>query len=113
MLTLYGIANCDSVKKARQWLDAHQLAYQFVDVRQQPPSTEQWQSWAQTLGTALINKRSTSWRALSREDQADLSLDNMVRMLDKSPTLMKRPLILGGPQPLLGFHADTYSDQLL
>ena len=65
MITLYGISNCDSVRKARKWLDQQQQDYQFHDFRKQGLTRSQLEDWADTLGwEALLNRRGTTWRKL-------------------------------------------------
>ena len=64
--TIYGIANCDTIRKTRKWLDAHQIAYDFVDVREQLPSCSKVSLWLEKVGAEqLVNRRSTTWRNLA------------------------------------------------
>lgn len=107
-MQMFGIPNCDTVKKARRWLDEQGLDYQFVDIRQTPVSTEQWQHWLDSFGLKLVNKSSTSWRALNPDQQQNLSLDSALSLLQQNPTLMKRPVVISPNQKLLGFSADAY-----
>ena len=74
--TLYGIKNCDTVRKARRWLDDHNVDYQFHDVREQALAAEQLHSWLQELGDSLINKRSTTWKQLSDEQRRTIDDEN-------------------------------------
>ena len=68
MTTIYGIPNCDSVKKARKWLEAHDVAYTFIDVRNDTPSAAQIEHWISVLGPErMVNKRSTTWKNMSDE----------------------------------------------
>ncbi|RUO40889.1 hypothetical protein CWE22_01450 [Pseudidiomarina aestuarii] len=91
---LYGIPNCDTVKKAERWLNQHGIAYSFHDIRKQPLSKEQWQALVTLVGSeAIINKRSTSWRGLSESEQQLASSEAVVNLLQLHPTLMKRPLV--------------------
>jgi len=123
MSTLFGIKNCDTVKKARRWLDEKQIAYQFHDFKTDGLSLEQLQEFAQHLGwQALINRSSTSWRQLSPEQQAELlllqntetaSADKAMQILLQTPTLLKRPILNMDNHWLIGFKPDTYSQQLL
>lgn len=107
-MQMFGIPNCDTVKKARRWLDDNGIGYQFVDIRQNPVSDAQWQQWLAQFGLKLVNKSSTSWRNLSDEQKQQLSLESALTLLAQNPTLMKRPVLIGGPSPLLGFSADDY-----
>ena len=70
MLRVYGIKNCDTVKKSLKWLDKNEVDYEFIDVRQQPLQKETVNAWLQQVpAEALLNKRSTSWRNLSDEQK--------------------------------------------
>jgi len=121
--TLFGIKNCDTVKKARRWLDDNQIAYQFHDFKTDGLSLEQLQLFVQHLGwQVLINRSSTSWRQLSPEQQAELLLlqnmetanaDQAMQILLQTPTLLKRPILNVDNQWLIGFKPETYSQQLL
>ncbi|WP_417656736.1 Spx/MgsR family RNA polymerase-binding regulatory protein [Pseudidiomarina aestuarii] len=91
---LYGIPNCDTVKKAERWLNQQGIAYSFHDIRTQPLSAEQWQALVTLVGPeTIINKRSTSWRGLSESEQQLASVEAVVSLLQQYPTLMKRPLV--------------------
>lgn len=93
MITLYGISNCGSVKKARQLLNDKNIDYTFVDFKKTPPTKEQISLWIKALGSdILINKKGTKWRSLSDEEkrQADT---NPILLIATHPTLIKRPLI--------------------
>ena len=94
MLTLYGIKNCDTVKKARHWLEAHGIAYQFHDFRQDGLEQKRLQSWIKALGwEAIVNKRSTTWRNLADKDKAISDAQQAVKLLLANPTLIKRPVL--------------------
>lgn len=113
MKTLYGIKNCDSVKKARQWLDKHEVVYQFHDFRSDGLSREQilffldHSNWE-----TLLNKRSTSWRKLDDAQKTDLNAEKVTRLLLEIPTLIKRPLLVSGKQFFVGFNAASYQTLL-
>lgn len=106
--TLYGIKSCDSVKKARRWLEAGGIEYRFHDVRIDGVERAQVQGWLDQFGLALVNKRSTSWKTLDESRRARLDLDNATELLLELPTLIKRPVLAHGDQHLLGFNAERY-----
>ncbi len=106
--TLYGIKNCDTVRAARKWLDGHQIDYRFHDVRDEPLSAEQIQTWLTDLGLSLVNKRSTTWKQLTDSERNSLDEGSAVALLLANPTLMKRPLLDTGKALHLGFKADDY-----
>lgn len=109
MITLYGIKNCDTVKKARIWLDKHQIAYQFHDFRTDGISESQVNNWINNLGLeTLVNKRSTTWKELDENIKSDFD-QNAVQVITANPTLIKRPLLDTGKQHYVGFKESEYS----
>ena len=114
MHTLYGIKNCDTVKKARQWLDQHGIAYRFHDFRADGLTAAQLNDFAARADwSALLNRSSASWRQLSAEQQCDLTAEKAVALMLNTPTLIKRPVLDTGDQLLIGFKADYYQTELL
>jgi Spx/MgsR family transcriptional regulator len=114
MLTLYGIANCDTIKKARRWLDDRGIDYRFHDYRKDGIDKAQLQAWADELGWEnLLNRRGTTWRRLSEAERQGLDQKRAVRLLMQYPSMIKRPLLDTGSQRLLGFDADRYQQVLL
>jgi len=124
MITLYGIKNCDTVRKARLWLNEHQLDHHFHDYKTDGLSTEQLAYFSAQLGwSSLINRSSTSWRQLEPQQQS--ILQNLIasasseiepaaaQILQKSPTLLKRPILDADGVLLVGFKADVYRLQCL
>ncbi|MDA1342943.1 MAG: ArsC family reductase [Methyloglobulus sp.] len=113
MAVLYGIKNCDTVKKARNWLDNNGIAYQFHDYRADGLTPEQLQHFATSLGwKTLLNRSSTSWRQLSAEQKADLTEENALQLMLEIPTLIKRPILDIGSERLIGFKPDIYQAKL-
>lgn len=109
MVVLYGIKNCDTVKKARTWLDTNGIDYQFHDYRIDGLTPEQLQQFAAKLGwNAMLNRSSTSWRQLSPEQQDDLTEAKALQLMLETPTLIKRPILDTGSKLMLGFKSDTY-----
>lgn len=109
--TLYGIRNCDTVKKARKWLESQGIDYRFHDFRVdglEPATLSEWtaaQGWE-----ALLNRRSTSWRQL--DDNAKTGLDGAraQALMLHQPTLIKRPVLDTGERILVGFSEAAYRD---
>ncbi|WP_340121900.1 ArsC family reductase [Methylobacter svalbardensis] len=107
MHTLYGIKNCDTVKKARNWLDQNGIAYRFHDFRTDGLTPELLQHFTEHLDwNKLLNRSSTSWRQLSSEQQSDLTLEKAMHLMLTTPTLIKRPILDVGDQLILGFAKD-------
>ena len=107
--TLFGIPNCDSVRKARRWLADRHIAYTFVDVRETPPRTEQVAHWVTELGASrMVNKRSTTWKNLTDTEREQALSGDTVAVLRANPTLIKRPVLECGNVLEVGFDADIY-----
>lgn len=108
---VFGIKNCDTVKKARKWLEQHDVPYQFSDFRDTPPEPAQIRSWIDTLGlNTLVNKRSTTYRQLDTSAQQSDDIDTWVALIEQQPTLIKRPLLQHQDQLYCGFKDSTYKD---
>ena len=111
MITLYGIKNCDSVKKARRWLEQHEIEYRFHDFREDGLSPEDVSAWLKELGwETLLNRRSTSWKALSSEARENMNEDTALAAIMAQPTLIKRPLLDTGHERHTGFKTENYQD---
>ncbi|WP_269532687.1 ArsC family reductase [Chitinimonas sp. BJYL2] len=109
--TLYGIPNCDTVKKARTWLDAQQIPYTFHDYKKQGVDTAQLQSWIQALGwEVLVNRQGTTWRKLDAATQAAIvDAGSAISLMVAQPSVIKRPVLVGGSKPLVGFKPELYA----
>ena len=109
MITLYGIKNCDTVKKARQWLDDHAIAYRFHDFRSDGLTPAQVQHFlTRCEWEVLLNRRSTTWKALSETQKTDLNASAVIALLVEHPTLIKRPVLESDDMLLVGFNPDSY-----
>jgi Spx/MgsR family transcriptional regulator len=108
---LFGIANCDTVKKARAWLDRRGVAYEWVDFRKAPPHPDEIARWSRAAGwEALLNRRGTTWRQLSAEAQARVTGERAaLALMAEKPTLIRRPVIEDGDDVLVGFDAERYA----
>ncbi len=111
MTTLYGIKNCDTVRKARRWLDEHGIDYRFHDLRDAGLDEARLRIWVEALGhEALLNKRSTSWRKLSDGDKTNLDEGKAMRLMLAQPTLVKRPVLEHGGAVHCGFSDTRYRE---
>ncbi len=109
MVTLYGISNCDTIRKAKKWLDHENIDYRFHDYRKQGLDTQQLQHWVQQLGwEAMINRRGTTWRQLSDEQKQNIDPQRAVELMLKYPAMIKRPLLESGDDLELGFSDKQY-----
>ena len=117
MLTVYGIKNCSTMKKAFDFIDQAGVAYVFFDYKKQAPTAELLQLWIDQLGLdVVINKRGTTWRKLTDEqkNQAE-SIDTAIALLQAQPSMIKRPIITdaAGTVVLVGFDEADYHAVLL
>lgn len=111
MINLYGIKNCDTVKKARKWLEQHQIEYRFHDFRADGLKPGQVQDWIDELGMeTLVNKRGTTWKQLDDTTRAQLESAQAAALIAANPTLIKRPLLDLGHQRHVGFSEALYGD---
>lgn len=109
LITLYGIKNCDTVKKARKWLDAHAIEYRFHDFRADGLDRDVLASWLEELGWEnLVNRRSTSWKALDESTRERMDEHSALRAIMAQPTLIKRPLLDTGKERFTGFSTTNY-----
>lgn len=108
-MILYGISNCDTVKKAQKWLETNNIDYRFHDLRKQGLESEIVQDWLNQIPwDKLLNKRSTTWRNLDPEVQQSVNAETVVQLLVANPTLIKRPVLAVNGIINIGFNADTY-----
>ncbi|WP_028534915.1 Spx/MgsR family RNA polymerase-binding regulatory protein [Paludibacterium yongneupense] len=113
MITLYGIPNCSSVKKARQWLDDRNIDYIFHDFRKHGVERDAVRVWFERLPDTLINRKGTTWRTLDTETRklADTP-DGAIGLIVAHPTLIKRPLLQHGELLMVGFDEQRYAVEL-
>lgn len=109
--TLYGISNCDTVKKARAWLDAAGVAYRFVDFKREPPTPALLARWCGAAGhDALVNRRGTTWRALPAATQAAAADERgAIAAMLAAPSLIRRPVLEHDGAVAVGFAAADYA----
>lgn len=110
MTILFGIKNCDSVKKARAWLDSHQLPYTFSDFRIEGIDPQRLQVWVAEAGwKLLLNRRSSSWRQLPEAVRLDIDERSALSLMVENPTLIKRPVVEHHGQVVIGFSETTFT----
>lgn len=112
MTILYGISNCDTVRKARKWLDEREIAYRFHDFRKDGLNPVQLRAWVTELGwEALVNKRSTTWRQLPQQTRDNMDETLALAVMEDQPALIKRPVLLTSQATLIGFDAAAYQQR--
>lgn len=107
--TLYGIPNCDTVKKARVWLDQHGVAFVFHDYKKAGIDRARLEGWVAEHGWQIVlNRAGTTFRALPEADKADLTADKAVTLMLAQPSMIKRPVLDLGDRTLVGFKPELY-----
>ena len=110
-VTLYGISNCDTIRKARAWLGEHAIDYAFHDYRKQGIDLDLLESMATQLGwEQLLNRRGTTWRALPDDAKADVDEASALRLMCDNPALVKRPVLSNHGRMHLGFSDGQYQE---
>jgi len=110
MIKLYGIANCDTIKKARKWLQDNKIDYQFYDYKKLGVPKDELKKWIKQLGwQALVNKRGTTWRKLDDDVKNSIDESSAIQIMLDNPSIIKRPLLDINHQYTLGFKADDYA----
>lgn len=112
-ITIYGIPNCDTIKKARVWLEGHGVDYAFHDYRQLGLEAERLDEWVDSLGwEVLLNKASSTFRGLADQEKQGLDAKKAKALMLANPTMIKRPVLDLGDRLLVGFKPDVYAREL-
>ena len=111
-ITIYGIKNCDTMKKARAWLDKRGVEYAFHDYKTAGIDRERLERWSKKLGwETLLNRAGTTFRKLPDKDKAGLDAGKAVALMLDQPSMIKRPVLdLGGGKLLVGFKPELYAE---
>ena len=108
--TLYGIPNCDTVKKARVWLDQHDVAYAFHDYKKVGIDRPRLEAWVAEHGwEVVLNRAGTTFRALPDADKANLDAGRAVTLMLAQPSMIKRPVLDLGDRTMVGFKPERYA----
>ena len=109
-VTIYGIKNCDTMKKACAWLDGHGVACTFHDYKTAGIERDVLERWVETLGwEVLLNRAGTTFRALPEADKAGLTAKKAVTLMLAQPSMIKRPVLFSGGKLLVGFKPELYA----
>ncbi len=110
---LYGIKACDTMKKARTWLDEHQVEYAFHDYKSAGIDRERLSRWCEEHGwQVLLNKAGTTFRKLGDEQKADIDQAKAIELMLAQPSMIKRPVLQLGDKTVIGFKPDIYAAAL-
>jgi len=113
-MKIFGIKNCDTMKKAFRWLDEHNISYTFHDYKKEGLEDATAKAWVDELGWEnVINKRGTTWRKLEEDTKNTMDSKNAVHIMVSQPSIIKRPLLKIDDSIILGFNADEYAQRLL
>jgi Spx/MgsR family transcriptional regulator len=110
-VTIYGIPNCDTMKKARNWLESHGVDYAFHDYRKQGLEPQRLDGWVEKLGwEVLLNKAGTTFRKLADADKENLEAGKAKVLMLANPSMIKRPVLDLGGRLLVGFKPEIYAE---
>lgn len=110
-ITIYGIKNCDTMKKARQWLDTNGISYSFHDYKAEGIDRPHLDRWVKELGwETVLNRAGTTFRKLEEADKSDLDAAKAIALMQAQPSMIKRPILdLSDGRLLAGFKPETYA----
>jgi arsenate reductase len=112
-ITIYGIKNCDTMKKARSWLDDKGVAYGFHDYKTAGIDKARLEGWAQEVGwETLLNRSGTTFRKLPDAEREGLDQKKAIALMLAQPSMIKRPVLEAGRKLLVGFKPDDYEKAL-
>jgi len=111
MITIYGISNCDMVRKARRWLEAHGVNHAFHDVRRQGIDVDKLNAWEAMVGwEILLNRRGTTWRTLPDEQKKNLDKQQAIRLMREHPAMIRRPVLEYDGRLIVGYSEARYAE---
>jgi len=111
VVTMYGIPNCDTIKKARLWLDSRAIPCQFHNYKKEGIDAEQLSHWVDQLAwEALLNKRGTSWRKLADVKKEGLNRERAIMLMCENPSMIKRPVLIVDETIEIGFSEQQYAE---
>jgi arsenate reductase len=109
-VTIYGIKNCDTMKKARAWLDAEGVAYAFHDYKSAGVDRARLEKWAKVVGwETLLNRAGTTFRKLPDAEKENLAAAKALKLMLAQPSIIKRPVLESGNKLLVGFKPEDYA----
>jgi Spx/MgsR family transcriptional regulator len=112
-ITIYGIKNCDTMKRARAWLDSHGIAYDFHDYKSAGIAKDKLKQWSDRLGwEALLNRAGTTFRKLPEDDKDGLNEKKALALMLAQPSMIKRPVLEVGGNLLVGFQPEIYAKEV-
>jgi len=111
MTTLYGIPNCDTMKKARKWLADNGVEYAFHDYKKLGVEQEKLDAWIEAVGwETLLNRRGMMWRKVPDDVKASIDEQSAIRLMLETPSIIKRPVLEANGKVTVGFNPEIYED---
>lgn len=111
MVKIYGIPNCDTVRKAVKWLETNEIEHEFTDYRKHPLSKAEINRWDKAIGwEAFLNKRSTAWKPLDQSVKDAMNKETALNLMIEKVTLIKRPVLVTDKNVFLGFKPEMYQE---
>jgi arsenate reductase len=111
--TIYGIKNCDTMKKARAWLDTHRVAYEFHDYKSEGIDRKRLEAWARSVGwETLLNRSGMTFRKLPEKDKQGLTGAKAIALMLDQPSMIKRPVLERGSKLVVGFKPELYASEV-
>jgi len=111
MVEMYGISNCDSIRKARKWLADHDIAYVFHNYKQEAPDVALLTGWIDQMGwEVLLNRRGTTWRKLADAEKEGVNRGKAILLMCENPSMIKRPVLIAYNKIEVGFSEQRYAD---
>ncbi len=112
MITLYGIPNCNTIKKAREWLAVHNIEYHFHDYKKEGVTSEKLKKWIAEFGVeTVVNRKGTTWKKISVEaPNQKLTATSAIKLMKENPSLIKRPVLESEENTLIGFEESNYQN---
>jgi arsenate reductase len=109
IVIVYGIKNCDTMKKARAWLDTHKISHAFHDYKNAGADRALLEGWVKQVGwEVLLNRAGTTFRKLPDADKAALTENKAIALMAAQPSMIKRPVLVAGDKIVVGFKPDMY-----
>lgn len=109
MVEMYGIPNCDTIKKARKWLEAEGIEYVFHDYKKEGAASALLAAWSEKVGwEQLLNRRGTTWRKLPDDAKEGVDKAAAIRLMVENPSMIRRPVLVTAEAVTVGFKAEDY-----
>ena len=113
MIKLYGIPNCDTIKKARKWLNDNNIDYEFYDYKKKGVPEKELKAWVKKLGwEVLLNKRGTTWQKLDDDTKSSVNEKSAIKIMLENSSIIKRPVLSNEKELIVGFSEKDYAQSL-